>query len=110
MQESRSSGFPTRSDTKKAVHLQKQATGLKYWLLVEEVLYYRSSENKGIFVFAYAKILFSQDRAHLLSQLMMTKNSWVFTYEPRRKKTGLRGFRQGLTQTDLYSHRCGLEA
>ena len=30
--------------------------------------------------------------------------------EQRREKTGLRGFRQGLTQTDLYSHRSGLEA
>ena len=26
------------------------------------------------------------------------------TYELRRKKTGLRGFRQGTTQTGLYSH------
>ena len=25
--------------------------------------------------------------------------------EPRREKTGLWGFRPGLTQTDLYSHR-----
>ena len=28
--------------------------------------------------------------------------------EPRREKTGLRGFRPGLTQTDLYSHRSRL--
>ena len=34
----------------------------------------------------------------------------LVTNEPRREKTGLRGFRQGLTQTDLYSHRSGLEA
>ena len=26
-------------------------------------------------------------------------------FEPRREKTGLRGFRPGLTQTDLYIHR-----
>ena len=26
-------------------------------------------------------------------------------YEPRREKTGLRGFRPGATQTGLYSHR-----
>ena len=26
-------------------------------------------------------------------------------FEPRREKTGLRGFRPGLTQTNLYSHR-----
>ena len=30
--------------------------------------------------------------------------------ESRRKKTGLRGFRPGLTQTSLYSHRSRLEA
>ena len=29
---------------------------------------------------------------------------------PRREKTGLRGFRPGLTQTNLYSHRSRLEA
>ena len=32
------------------------------------------------------------------------------SFEPRREKTGLRGFRPGLTQTDLYSHRSRLEA
>ena len=32
------------------------------------------------------------------------------TLEPRREKTGLRGFRPGLTQTHLYSHRSRLEA
>ena len=30
--------------------------------------------------------------------------------EPRREKTGLRGFRPGPTQTGLYSHRSRLEA
>ena len=30
--------------------------------------------------------------------------------EPRSKKTGLRGFRPGLTQTGMYSHRRWLEA
>ena len=30
--------------------------------------------------------------------------------ELRREKTGLRGFRPGLTQTGLYSHRKGCEA
>ena len=32
------------------------------------------------------------------------------TFEPRSEKTGLRGFRQGLTQTRLCSHRRWLEA
>ena len=31
-------------------------------------------------------------------------------YEPRREKTGLRGFRPGLTQTNLYIHRRRIEA
>ena len=31
-------------------------------------------------------------------------------YEPRCEKTGLRGFRPGLTQTGLYSYRRWLEA
>ena len=30
--------------------------------------------------------------------------------EPRREKTGLRGFRPGPTQTGLYSHRRWVEA
>ena len=37
----------TRSDTNRAVQSQKQARGLKFWLEVEEELYYLSSENKG---------------------------------------------------------------
>ena len=39
--------FPNRSDTNQAVQSQKQARGLKFWLEVEEELYYPSSENKG---------------------------------------------------------------
>ena len=30
--------------------------------------------------------------------------------EPRREKTGLRGFQPGLTQTDMYSPRSSIEA
>ena len=39
-------------------------------------------------------------------------NAWFYCKitEPRREKTGLRGFRPGLTQTGLYSHRSRLEA
>ena len=38
--------------------------------------------------------------------------SWINVgiNEPRCEKTGLRGFRPGLTQTGLYSHRRWLEA
>ena len=39
--------FPNRSDTNPAVQLQKQASRLKFWTLVEEELYYRSSKNKS---------------------------------------------------------------
>ena len=38
--------FPNRSDTNRPVQLQKQARSLKFWIKVEEELYYRSSENK----------------------------------------------------------------
>ena len=37
-------------------------------------------------------------------------NISVSTYEPRREKTGLRGFRSGPTQTGLYKLRKELEA
>ena len=54
----------------------------------------------------------------LIYSLMMV---WVYTlhlfhvylsgyYEPRREKTGLRGFRPGPTQTGLYKLRKELEA
>ena len=36
--------------------------------------------------------------------------SQVAIFEPRSEKTGLRGFRPGLTQTRLYSHSRWLEA
>ena len=32
-------------------------------------------------------------------------NLYILLFEPRRVKTGLRGFRPGLTQTDLCSYR-----
>ena len=41
------SGFPTRSDTNRAVHPQKIARGLKLLIWEEEGLYYLGSENKG---------------------------------------------------------------
>ena len=43
----RSSGFPTRSDTNRAVQQQKMARGLKFRTYDGEVLYYPCSENKG---------------------------------------------------------------
>ena len=38
--------FPTRSDTKWTVQSQKKARSLKFWILVEEALYYLCSKNK----------------------------------------------------------------
>ena len=38
--------FPTRSDTNRPGQLQKQAGSLKFWIYLEEGLYYPSSENK----------------------------------------------------------------
>ena len=42
--------------------------------------------------------------------VMWEKNPRHNLFEPRREKTGLRGFRPGLTQTDLYGHRSKLES
>ena len=39
--------FPTRSDINRHVQSQKGAGILKFWIYVEEELYYPSSENKG---------------------------------------------------------------
>ena len=47
MRENRSSGFPTRSDTNWPAQAQKRVRSLKFRILVEEELYYPSSENKG---------------------------------------------------------------
>ena len=38
--------FPTWSDTNQAVQLQKMASGLKFYILKVEGLYYLCSENK----------------------------------------------------------------
>ena len=40
-------GFSTRSDTNRAVQLQKTARGLEFRIWKEEGLYYLCSENKG---------------------------------------------------------------
>ena len=41
--------------------------------------------------------------------LIESRYSNLTLFEPRRQKTGLRGFRPGPTQTELYSHRRCLE-
>ena len=63
--------FPNRSDTNQAVQAQNRARSLKFWIYVEEELYYLSSENKGAdqlrsyFVFAYADCWFSHPAAQM---------------------------------------------
>ena len=66
--------FPNRTDTNRHVQLQN----LEILEIVEEELYYPSSENKGAdhfavtaklicaFVFAYADCWFSHEAAHML--------------------------------------------
>ena len=70
-------GFPSRSDTNQAVQLQKMARGLKFRFKKVEGLYYLCKKTKAlisfmvtaklicVFVFAYAKICFFHDPAHL---------------------------------------------
>ena len=38
--------FPNRPDTNRPVQAQKMARGLKFWIKIEEELYYTCSENK----------------------------------------------------------------
>ena len=52
----------------------------------------------------YTKGMYIRDK---VAQVVHIAHS---TYEPWRKKTGLRGFRPGLTQTSLCNHRRWLEA
>ena len=57
-------------DTNQSVQPQKMARDLKFRVKEVEGLYYLCSENKALliyaFVFAYAKIRFSHDAAHIL--------------------------------------------
>ena len=75
--ENRSSGFPTRSDTNRAVQLLNMARSLKFWIEKVEGLYYPCSENKGAdqlrgyheadlrLCFRICKSRFSHNEAHL---------------------------------------------
>ena len=63
--------FLTRFEINQSVQSQKQARSLRFWVLVEEGLYYLYSKNKGVisfavtaklicvFVFSYADCWFS---------------------------------------------------
>ena len=47
---------------------------------------------------------------YVLSHMLYLLTDFFVSIEPQREKTGLRGFRPGLTQTVLYSLRSRLEA
>ena len=49
--------FPNRSDTNRPVQAQKRARSLKFRILVEEELYYSSSENKVADQFRLCRLL-----------------------------------------------------
>ena len=74
MQENRSLGFTTRSDTNRRVQSQKIATSLKFRMKEEEGLYYQCSEISFArsaklicaFVFTYADCWFSHAAAHFM--------------------------------------------
>ena len=56
MRENWSSGFSTRSITNRPVQPQKKES-LKFWVEIEEELYYPSSENKGADQLLTAKLM-----------------------------------------------------
>ena len=60
-----SMGFPTRSDTNRAVQPQKMARCLKFRFKKKEGLYNLCRENKGAEQ-QYVKIRFSHDAVHIL--------------------------------------------
>ena len=41
-------GFPTRSDTNRAIQPQNKARSLKHWIYAEEELFYLCGKNKGV--------------------------------------------------------------
>ena len=47
LQEDRTSGIPTRSNTNWAVHPQKIVRGFKFRIYKEEGMFYPSNENNG---------------------------------------------------------------
>ena len=59
--------FLKRSDTNRAVQVQKMGRGWKFWIMKVQEFYYPCSKNKGtdqLCNFAYAKCWFSHDTAH----------------------------------------------
>ena len=47
---------------------------------------------------------------HVEEEIRCIFDDFLLLLEPRSEKTGLRGFRPGPTQTELYSHRRWPEA
>ena len=62
-------------------------------------------EQLGTGVFVNYHQIMDEGLSQWLVRSKHPVNIGTASFEPRREKTGLRGFRPGLTQTDLYSHR-----
>ena len=77
-------------------------TNLLQCLFHLQVIIFTAVKIISIFIVkvAYCKLLWS----HIIEKNMLP------VFEPRCKKTGLRGFRPSPTQTELYSHRRWLKA
>ena len=103
--EKQSSGFPTRSDINQPVQSQKIDGSLKFWLYVEEELYYPCSENKGAdqlrnYCQAYLRLCFrmckkSMDFAPIL-------NPWRGSYISRDTKKPVFDVSNQLSQEQEY--------
>ena len=75
---------------------------------------YRRASKRQIIISNMLSIKYRLDNHKIiliiLSKIRHKKSSLtIWSYEPQGRKTGLRGFRPGPTQTRLYSHRRWLE-
>ena len=76
--ENRSSGFPTRADTNRAVEPQKMARSFKFRIKIEEGLYYLYSKNKGADLLRGSASLFShmQNVGFLMMRLICSMSQY----------------------------------
>ena len=80
--DARKTGFPTRCDTNWPVQSLKYVRSLKFWMYVEEELYYPCSEDKGadqLYSYCTADLVsFSHDTAHIIWFYTFCRNFSVF--------------------------------
>ena len=81
-------------------------------LLLHSVIFVRKAGTfKGIDILKYVTIIYPIGiEANTTDVGVVCSICYLFPYEPRCEKTGLRGFRPGPTLINLYSHRRWLEA